>query len=300
LLGYHTLEVELIREDQNIIFNCLCHLALPRAKRTHTPQPVLMWSDLPCELHGLIYCYLEWRDKKSFISLSKDIYSNSRSYRELKLNKRSSLDYILKESFRERISTRVLLCHVRLLAPHCRYITDTTLTHLGDIHTLKLSCCSRITDEGLRHLGRVHTLDLSSCGRITDAGVAYLGNIHNLNLFNCGLLTDAATHHLGRVHTLDLSYCNRITDAGLAHLGGIHTLKLVGCVLITDAGLASLGGVHTLDLSNCHQITDLGLSHLCGVHTLNISFCPLITNTGHQRLKEYGVDVHRLLPVPLT
>jgi hypothetical protein len=32
-------------------------------------------SSLPCDLHGLVYSYLEWREKMIFILVSKEISS---------------------------------------------------------------------------------------------------------------------------------------------------------------------------------------------------------------------------------
>jgi hypothetical protein len=52
-------------------------------------------SSLPCDLHGLVYSYLERREKMIFISLSKEISSLSRNYRQMKLKKTFSLEYAI-------------------------------------------------------------------------------------------------------------------------------------------------------------------------------------------------------------
>jgi hypothetical protein len=84
-------------------------------------------SSLPCDLHGLVYSYLEWNEKMIFISFSKEISSLSRSYREMKLKKTFSLEYALNESFRESVCSLVLPCHVELDLSWCHdygYDTD--------------------------------------------------------------------------------------------------------------------------------------------------------------------------------
>ena len=48
-------------------------------------------------------------------------------------------------------------------------ITDASVQHLGNCHTLSLSGCDKITDESVQHLGKCHTLYLICCNKITDA-----------------------------------------------------------------------------------------------------------------------------------
>jgi hypothetical protein len=84
-----------------------------------------------------------------------------------------SLEYALKESFRESVCSLVLPCHVKLDLSWSRDSTDATLIHVGNVHSLKLSGCQKITDAGLRHLGNLQYLNLSSWKGITDGRAVY-------------------------------------------------------------------------------------------------------------------------------
>jgi hypothetical protein len=142
---------------------------------------------LPCDLHGLVYSYLDWREKMIFISVSKEIHSLSRSYREMRLKQSSSIKYALnEESFRDRVCSLVLPCHVALDLCHSDKIldeiSDEILIHLADVGSLNLSWCHGFTDAGLASLGNLKDIILSSCHQITDAGLRHLGNLHSLDL----------------------------------------------------------------------------------------------------------------------
>jgi hypothetical protein len=114
----------------------------------------MMFPCLPCDLHGLVYSYLDWTEKMIFISLCKEIYSLSRSYREMRLDKPSSLKYALNEdSFRDRVCSLVLPCHVALDLCHDHEIIDEILIRLADVGALNLSRCRGFTDAGLAYLG---------------------------------------------------------------------------------------------------------------------------------------------------
>jgi hypothetical protein len=251
----------------------------------HLPSSLSCLSSLPCDLHGLVYSYLEWREKLIFISLSKEISSLlSRSYREMRLKRPSSLKFALNQSFRERVCSLVLPCHVELELSWCHDFTDAALIHLGNVHSLNLSCCKQITDAGLCHLGNVHSLDLSGCEAITDAGLAYLRNVKKISLSGCHQITDEGLHHLGNLQSLDLSHCLRINDAGLAYLRNIKDINLSNCHQITDAGLRHLGNVQCLNLSHCRGFTDAGLAYLGNLKKINLSYCQQISNNSFRHL----------------
>jgi hypothetical protein len=235
---------------------------------------------LPSDCHSLIYCFLESADERlSFLSLSREIYFKSQSYREMKLRPMASRQYALDQSFREKIHSLVRPGHLHLNLSKSR-LNDDTASHLGDVFSLDLSWCPDISDESLCHLGNVHILNLSECPLITDEGVRYLGGVHTLDLSSCFQITDECLAHLTHVQSLNLSSCRRITDAGLCHLQYIQSLNLSSCTRITDAGLLHLQHVRSLNISACTRITDEGVCHLgsSSVHTLNLSSCHRITD----------------------
>jgi hypothetical protein len=252
--------------------------ALVRTLTMNKPKLFL----LPSDAHSVIYSFLKWHEKRIFISLSREIYFNSRSYREIKFNRTFSEEFAFNESFRERVCELIFPHHVQLNLSRCKGLTDEALIHLGDVQSLDLYDC-RITDEGVRHLGSVHTLNLGSCTQLTDEGICYLGNVHTLDLRSCDQLTDEGIRHLGNVKNLNLSRCRYITDQGIRHLGNVHTLHLSNCPQITDEGVRHLGQVTDLDLYSCPLVTDEGLRHLGGVHSLQLSHCP-ITDEGLRHL----------------
>jgi hypothetical protein len=190
---------------------------------------IRLFPCLPCDLHGLVYSYLDWTEKMIFISVSKEIHSLSRSYREIRLNKPSSIKYALNEdSFRDRVCSLVLPCHVALnlccdRQPNFK-ITDETLIHLGNVGSLNISYCQRFTNAGLAYLHNVNNLNLLFCNQITDEGLRHLGNLQSLNLSFCDQITDAGLAYLGHLKKINLSYCHRITDAGLVHLKNLRQL----------------------------------------------------------------------------
>jgi hypothetical protein len=216
---------------------------------------------LPCDLHGLVYSYLEWDEKMIFISLSKEISSLSRSYREMRLNYSFSHKYSFRKKFRDRVCAVVLPCHIDLNLSSWDGerdpITDECLHQLRDVRCLDLSCSrgftyadlafrQQITDIGLRHLGNLQSLDLSYCRGFTDAGLAYLRNLKKINLACCDQITDEGLRHLGNLQSLGLSFCPEFTDAGLAYLRNLKEIDLYGCDQITDEGLTHLRNVHII------------------------------------------------------
>jgi hypothetical protein len=135
---------------------------------------------LPSDLHGLVYSYLDWREKKILISLCKEIYSLSRSYREIRLNRPASIKYALDESFRDRVSSLALPYRVALNY-YGEEIFDAFLVHLGEVGTLNVKCCCGLTNAGLAYLGNVKEIDLACCHQITDEGLRHLGNLQSLD-----------------------------------------------------------------------------------------------------------------------
>jgi hypothetical protein len=144
------------------------------------PQGTL--SSLPCDLHGLVYSYLEWKEKMSFILVSKEITSLSRSYREMRINRGCSVKYVdpyddvLRRPFRDCVYSLVMPCHVEL--------------NLSLFRSAGL-----LTDEYLRHLGNLQSLNLSESRGFTDAGLAYLGDLKKINLSSCQQITDEGLRH---------------------------------------------------------------------------------------------------------
>jgi hypothetical protein len=51
---------------------------------------------LPSDAHSVIYSFLEWKEKMIFISLSREIYFNSRPYREIEFNRTFSREETLR------------------------------------------------------------------------------------------------------------------------------------------------------------------------------------------------------------
>jgi hypothetical protein len=87
---------------------------------------------LPCDLHSLIYSFLEIEEKLIFISISKEITSHARSYRVMGFSK-LSLEYVHNESFRKQVSSLVLPCHLELHFTFENEITDAELSSLEDV-----------------------------------------------------------------------------------------------------------------------------------------------------------------------
>jgi hypothetical protein len=99
-------------------------------------------ENLPCELHGVIYSFLDWKDKLEFISISREIYFRAKIYRELFLKAPWSLQYAQSEIFRETISTVISPSNLKLYFsyPTIRMlITDPDLPNLSNVHTICLN-----------------------------------------------------------------------------------------------------------------------------------------------------------------
>jgi hypothetical protein len=97
----------------------------------------------------VVYSFLDWVDKIAFISLSKEISANSRTYRELKFNKTFSVEYALNESFRERVHNLSLSCNLSLNLSKYQVITGQIISQLGNVCSLNLGRCQQITDAGV-------------------------------------------------------------------------------------------------------------------------------------------------------
>jgi hypothetical protein len=87
----------------------------------------------------------------------------------MRLNKPSSLKYVLSGSFRDRVCSSVLPCHVALRFCEDIYVPLIDLGNASD--------CLRITGAGLAYLGNVREIDLSS-----NEGLRHLGNLQSLVL----------------------------------------------------------------------------------------------------------------------
>jgi hypothetical protein len=155
----------------------------------------------------------------TFMTLSKEIFSLSRSYREMKLDHTFSRECAVNESFRDRVSSLASPYHIDLGLPRHDQITDELISHLGNVRTIDLYFCKQITDAGLAHLGNVKKINLSYCYQITDEGLRHLGHgkVQILNLSHCRGFTDAGLAYLGNVKEINLSFCHQITDEGLRH-----------------------------------------------------------------------------------
>jgi hypothetical protein len=66
--------------------------------------------------------------------LSREIYFNSRPYREMKFNRTFSREFAVNESFRERVYELIFPHHVRLKLLDCEAVTDECLSHLGNVN----------------------------------------------------------------------------------------------------------------------------------------------------------------------
>jgi hypothetical protein len=139
-------------------------------------------------------------------------------------------------------------------------ITDEAFQGLKKLVSLDISC-TRFTDSTLSCLEGIHTLKMSRCHRITDAGFKHLKGIHTLDMYSCNqrTVTDAAFEHLKGVHTLDMSHCNQetITDKAFAHLGDIHTLIMSHChqETISHRAFEHLKSLRVLDVTGCNRET---------------------------------------------
>jgi hypothetical protein len=187
---------------------------------------------LPCDLHGLVYSYLEWEDKLIFISLSKEISSLSKELSRDETRQALLSQIFIQDSFRDRVCTLVLPCHIDLNLSSWDGERNPT------------------TDECLYRLRDVRCLRLSYCGGFTDAGLAYLRNLNQIYLCGCHQITDEGLRHLGNLESLNLSDCRGITDVGLMSLKKLKEIILYGCRQITDEGLRHLGNLQYLDLSS--------------------------------------------------
>jgi hypothetical protein len=124
------------------------------------------------DVHSLIYSYLESSERIIFLSVAKEIFLNSKCYRQLSLNGTIAREYLFNKLFRERVDEKILPYNLSLDLAQGKVkvneigfqkVTDAYVASLGGVHTLNLRSCYWITNEGIRHLGNVHTLLLSGC-----------------------------------------------------------------------------------------------------------------------------------------
>jgi hypothetical protein len=119
----------------------------------------------------------------TFIALSQGIYSNSRSYREMRFQRAASREFVLDESFRERILKLVFQFHLNLDLSGFSDLTDDLLVHVDGVHSLDMSRpCDLITDRGYSYLSHIHTLTITHCHHLTDTAMAWECSYFNLIL----------------------------------------------------------------------------------------------------------------------
>ena len=186
-------------------------------------------TSIPLDTIRSISQYLNDGEIRGLANTSKEFNLDRYKFINLNLNRKESLEYCTNIGFYNKINSLGIRLDLQLKLDLSGYdqITDSIVSHLGNVHTLDLSVCSQITDISVSNLGNVHTLRLSGCSQITDASVSNLGNVHNLNLSGCGQITDVSVSQLGNVHTLNLSGCNKITDNVISYLRDIKKVTVI-------------------------------------------------------------------------
>jgi hypothetical protein len=162
-------------------------------------------------------------------------------------------------------------------------ITSRSLSFLSRLRELKhlyLNNCRWITDTSLRSIRELHNLvdlQLAENSKISNEGLKYLQEmtgLTHLTLRSTGINNTALSHieKLISLEFLDLSY-TEISDSALASLCVLYKLKMLsleGCRKITDHGMIHLRSVDSLvDLRLADtEITDKGLTHLMHLQNL--------------------------------
>ena len=104
------------------------------------------------DIFSTIYQYLRTKDQLNLISLSKNIYLNSKGFRYLRLNTSGSQLFYEDESFRYRMLSLVNNSKRQISLTMDSILLD--ISRLCIVHTLTLISCNGIVD--VSKLGTVH------------------------------------------------------------------------------------------------------------------------------------------------
>ena len=192
-------------------------------------KPIPSLINMPIDVIGILQTFLNYKDFKNLLSISKSFKEGRKRFFYYKLTKESSLQYYSNENFRKIINNKVNRTNKQI--------------------SIDLSYCDQVTNVDV--LKNVHSLNLSWCYGVTQ--VDALCNVNILNLSFCDGITDVVALGTGTVCILNLNNCDNIID--VSTLGTVHTLNLSGCDSIID--VSKLGTVYALDLSDCKNIRDV-------------------------------------------
>ena len=125
-------------------------------------------TSFPLDLILLLTEYIEDIDTINLAHTTKLFNSDRTKFVRFNLNRTESLKYITNNEFNIEVNSLLSRLNLQLKLNLFDYnsITDSSVSILGNVHTLILSGCTQITDDSVSLLCNVHTLNLSWCMNI--------------------------------------------------------------------------------------------------------------------------------------
>ena len=139
---------------------------------------------------NLIISYLYLIEQDSIWLINKHYIDYKHRHYYYEFNKKYSVKYLVRKSFRKRLLSIVNTLKQLSLNLSGLNITNDHLLNLINVNTLNISKCNNITDVSM--LGNITNLDLSYCNGITD--IRALQNVKSLKVFGCLMIKNLNKH----------------------------------------------------------------------------------------------------------
>jgi F-box/leucine-rich repeat protein 14 len=262
-------------------------------------------KDLPLELKGLIFSYLDDREILDYMKSSDKCYTEIKKFSKyitLKILRVIEMDNILyftdmkiEELFlymthiTDQELKIIIKCIKRIKCvwlSNCFQISDAGLEHLQNMKMITIHNCDKITDSGLVHLQNMNKIHIYGNNNITHTGLKYLSNIFDVDISSCNNINDEGLEYLENVHTLSLNYLKNITDKGIKKLKNVKYLEMTQIYNITNDCFKYLGNLEVLEINFNRLLTDSALIYLSNINFLKFVGCENITIEGIEKLLE--------------
>jgi hypothetical protein len=262
-------------------------------------------DNLPLEINGLIFSYLDAKEMLNYMKSSQECcveikkISKYITLENLEIRETNDISYytnmkihqvsLYGDDIRDKDLKLISESIKRIEYMHlssCDQISDDGLKYLKNIHTIDISRCSKITDNGLMHLQNINSIVIHENQNITNAGLKHLSNMYHVELLSCDKITDDGLEYLENVHTVSIMDSENITDNGIKKLKNVKYLQLINLCVLTDDCFEYLGNLEVLDFSDNSFITDNALEYLSNIKFLIVENCDNITIKGINKLLE--------------
>jgi hypothetical protein len=170
-------------------------------------------EDMPLEIKGLIFSYLDDKEILKRMKQSKDCCAEIKKcskYIALDTLRILDMDDVL---YFTGMKVNVMNMFIHISDKDIKLITEC----IKRIEYISLSA-ALIFDDGLKYLSNIKTVEMFHCYKITDNGLAHLENVNKIIIYNNNNITNAGVKHLLNIKFIKFANCKNITLEGISEI----------------------------------------------------------------------------------